>query len=548
MNRESLCQSVFALALQESDKAAFEEALNQAPDLVSKESDPLQFIRFAGGSHAAAAKRLVEYWRTRQTTFGDAFMRPLDLSGNGALSEDDVETLKTGFIKILPDDCCGRKVRIKGSHKLPAPECRVLIRFSTCATFMQVIFMDNSMSNQLLDGMSRRAARLRCLFYMGAMASREGKVRFVLWFRKLGRLSRIPPLLRACLFHADLLRLFCSTCQPCVLIRYSDSPKTYLHKAERIVGLFSSLPVQLSLFLNLYQAPPGARRIFENMVVSIFEDFKDRESYREVLKSYIGDKPADLLAELSQYGLMEDCLPEAIGGSWDCSGHDAWLLSRVKEDRSRYACEQDSEDDSTHEPVSKKRKSGEGSSDDLMVMKARAERKRMMDRKYSEQRRQREKKEEVTLYNQYVKLNAKNKELHAECKRLQNLLLDAQSKVNELESARSVQKEPSQVSRHINHLPVSGAVGGSLFQQQHLLRSLLSASTYGTVSQPQGADPTAMFMLLQQQVPVGSNLMGGLASPMTGPQGLPCPAQGQHSQFHSLRDLLSHNQGAVGNS
>jgi hypothetical protein len=43
---------------------------------------------------------------------------------------------------------------------------------------MQVIFMDNSMSNQLLDGMSRRDARLRCLFYMSTIASKEGKVRY----------------------------------------------------------------------------------------------------------------------------------------------------------------------------------------------------------------------------------------------------------------------------------------------------------------------------------------------------------------------------------
>jgi hypothetical protein len=113
MNRESLCQSVFALALQEADNAAFVEALNKVPDFVTLESDPLLFIRFAGGNHAAAAKRLVDYWRSRQSTFGDSFLRPLDLSGKGALSQDDVDTLQTGFIKILPDDWCGRKVSKK---------------------------------------------------------------------------------------------------------------------------------------------------------------------------------------------------------------------------------------------------------------------------------------------------------------------------------------------------------------------------------------------------------------------------------------------------
>jgi hypothetical protein len=306
------------------------------------------------------------------------------------------------------------------------------------------------------------------------------------------------------------------------------------------------LPAQLALFLNLYQAPPGARRMFETMVLSIFEDFKERESYREVLKSFVGDTPKDLLAELSQHGLMEDCLPSAIGGTWDGSGHDSWLLARVKEDRSRYGCGEVSEDDSQLEPVSNKRKADESNLDDLMVMKARAERKRMMDRKYSEQRRQREKKEEATLYNQYVKLNAKNKGLHAEGKRLQSLLLDAQSKVKELESSRAFRQEPSQATRPMNHRPVNDSVGASLFQQQHLLRSLLTASTYGNVAQRQGADPTAVLTFLQQQVPPAANLMAGLTSPMTGPQGMPSSAQGQHAQL--LRGLFSHTQGATGNA
>jgi hypothetical protein len=200
--------------------------------------------------------------------------------------------------------------------------------------------------------------------------------------------------------------------------------------------------------------------------------------------------------------------------------------------------------------------------DDLLVMKARAERKRMMDRKYSEQRRQREKKEESTLYNQYVKLNAKNKELRAEEKRLQALLSEAQSKQQELESPQVARHEPAQFHHAIEQHPsndsaAASAVGNfqmaQLFQQRHqedLLRSLLAASIQGHGPPPpaRGADLSAMLKLVQQQVPAGSNFAGGLASPVVGPQVRPTTAQGQHPQVHALYDLLANSQLGVGNS
>jgi hypothetical protein len=488
MNREALCQSVFRAAslLPEEERAAFDEAKEKALKLLMDESDPMAFIRFAEGDHAAAAKRLVAYWHIRKNTFGDRFLLPLDLSGRGALTDDDVDTLKTGFITLLPDDCCGRKV----------------------------IYFDNSMSNTLLDGMSRRAPRFRCLFYMSALAAKEGK--------------------------------------PCTLVRFSNTTKMYLHKAELIFGLFNSLPVKLGVFLNLYQAPPGARRMFEKTVMSIFEDFKDREKYRDVLKSFIGDNPEELLGELSLYGLMEDCLPPSSGGTWDPAGHESWLLSRVREDRAHYG-PADALDEETKPPATNhnnKRKAEDENLDDLMVMKARAERKRLMDRKYSDQRRQREKNEESTLYNQYVRLNAKNKDLCAEEARLKDLLAQAQAKVAEIEAAaRAPRQEPVQTPHPRSQFNLGGSFGSSssnltqLYQQRQLLQSLVASSVSNnapTLPWGQAVEPNATLTLFQQMqaLPVNASHVAGFStrSATQRPLGV---AYAQHPQLHMVRDFLS---------
>jgi hypothetical protein len=490
MNREALCQSVFRAAslLPEEERAAFDEAKDKALKLLMEESDPMSFIRFAEGDHGAAAKRLVAYWRVRKNTFGDRFLLPLDLSGRGALTGDDVDTLKTGFITLLPDDCCGRKV----------------------------IYFDNSMGNEFLDGMSRRAPRFRCLFYMSALAAKEGK--------------------------------------PCTLIRFSNTTKMYLHKAELIFGLFNSLPVKLSVFLNLYQAPPGARRMFEKTVVSIFEDFKEREKYRDVLKSYIGDTPEDLIEELSGYGLMEDCLPPSSGGTWDPAGHESWLLSRVRQDRARYG-PADVSDDETKPAAApacnNKRKAADENLDDLMVMKARAERKRLMDRKYSEQRRQREKTEESTLYNQYVRLNATNKDLRAEETRLKDLLAQAQSKVTEIEAtARATRQEQVQAPLPMSQLNLAGSVVSTssnlaqLYQQRQLLQSLVgSSASPSSLSWGHAVDPSATLTLLRQMQPLPMNAshVGGFSTSSAAQRPLGI-VYAQHPPLQMLREFLPKGQ------
>ena len=88
-------------------KSAYLEALEKAPDLVMNESKAIAFLRREKFDSYQAALRLIEYWKYRKLFFGSKAFLPMTI--DGALSED-VDTLKSGFMNILPNDRGGRPV------------------------------------------------------------------------------------------------------------------------------------------------------------------------------------------------------------------------------------------------------------------------------------------------------------------------------------------------------------------------------------------------------------------------------------------------------
>jgi hypothetical protein len=80
----------------------------------------------------AAARRLANYWKKRKEIFQERAFLPIDLSGNGALTLDDVRILKTGYTVNLPRDNKGRSViYIDISKKRPEtiPSTRIMFFF-----------------------------------------------------------------------------------------------------------------------------------------------------------------------------------------------------------------------------------------------------------------------------------------------------------------------------------------------------------------------------------------------------------------------------------
>jgi len=58
-------------AIPVSDKGAFMTAVQVAPHLVARESDPMRFLVFNDYDAQRAAEGLVHYWKVRHEWFGD---------------------------------------------------------------------------------------------------------------------------------------------------------------------------------------------------------------------------------------------------------------------------------------------------------------------------------------------------------------------------------------------------------------------------------------------------------------------------------------------
>jgi hypothetical protein len=95
-------------AIPDTDKLSYLEAVERAPMLVQRESDPAAFLRCEKYDSWAAAHRLVKYWNVQKMVFGPerAF---LPMTQAGAMLED-MEYLRKGLYLVLADDKFGRSV------------------------------------------------------------------------------------------------------------------------------------------------------------------------------------------------------------------------------------------------------------------------------------------------------------------------------------------------------------------------------------------------------------------------------------------------------
>jgi hypothetical protein len=95
-------------SIPDEEKTAYLEALEIAPLLVERESNPVAFLRCENYDAWAAARHLVAYWDVRKKIFG-AERAFLPMTQSGAMA-DEMEYLEKAISMILPDDDCGRSV------------------------------------------------------------------------------------------------------------------------------------------------------------------------------------------------------------------------------------------------------------------------------------------------------------------------------------------------------------------------------------------------------------------------------------------------------
>jgi hypothetical protein len=95
--------------LPESVNEAYILASVHVPSLLASETDPLVFFRHENNVNEAALK-LCSYWSKRITCYGERAFLPMNLTGAGTLSDQDIEAMRHGCTRILPHDNHGRGV------------------------------------------------------------------------------------------------------------------------------------------------------------------------------------------------------------------------------------------------------------------------------------------------------------------------------------------------------------------------------------------------------------------------------------------------------
>lgn len=98
------------MSIADAEKMEYLEAVDKAPLLVAEESPAEAFLRCERFDAWAAARRCVEYWKTRMLVFGPvkAFL-PLTLTLEGALV-DDVETHGKKYMSFVGRDKFDRAI------------------------------------------------------------------------------------------------------------------------------------------------------------------------------------------------------------------------------------------------------------------------------------------------------------------------------------------------------------------------------------------------------------------------------------------------------
>ena len=83
-------------------KREYEHAKEIVPNLVSSETPTINFLRTDNYDPERAATRLVLYWKYRKDIFGDRWLLPMTQTGRGALTQPEIQMLRTGFLHTYP--------------------------------------------------------------------------------------------------------------------------------------------------------------------------------------------------------------------------------------------------------------------------------------------------------------------------------------------------------------------------------------------------------------------------------------------------------------
>ena len=94
---ERFCSTALE-AIKPQEKRDYQTAKEIVPQLVLKETPLLSFLRTDDYDPDKAARRLTKYWKFRHDFFQDRYLLPMIQTGRGALTMQDVELLRSGWL------------------------------------------------------------------------------------------------------------------------------------------------------------------------------------------------------------------------------------------------------------------------------------------------------------------------------------------------------------------------------------------------------------------------------------------------------------------
>lgn len=373
--------------LRDSEKFAYLQALEKAPDRVASESRVDRFLRREKSDVAAAAKLQAQYWTDRLALFGDRAFLPLDdLTGNGALTSEDIEAMGHGFIVRTPDDIAGRP---------------------------SLLIDESTVSNTPVSGI----VHLRCLFYWLSI-----------------HVAQNP---KAQTEGVNMIRCISDT----------SFDRDINMKMVKLVG--TCLPVKVYSSHVVLLPPPGARQAFTETLLPVLAELTS-ELKATKNKIHTSEDRQEILRELEREGLPQGALPPALGGSWTYDTFKTWFDRQRKGTSlergsapATVSSDGDTEISSIGDSLVEASKAARA--------EERKERKRQLDVIYARKRREREKDDTEDLQDQCYQLNQSNMVLKEEGDKLERLLGEAQRMAEVLEATQVAPSASSQTPAVANH-------------------------------------------------------------------------------------------------
>ncbi|KAL7557785.1 hypothetical protein ACA910_013062 [Epithemia clementina (nom. ined.)] len=257
-------------------KMAYMEAVALAPNIVATETDSLQFVRFCNYDVWAAARRLTLYWDIRKEIFGsDRAFLPLILSGDGALSNEDVLQLKAGFPATLPKSRSG----------------------------LQVAYLDR---RQFIKA-STPEMRLRCMFYLAHVASKDD------------------------LAQAEGVLLLILLVVP----RLMGFELGYVRRALWVAK--TVLPIKFRIHvLNRLPKSPDRRFAAQEVISAYVSELLHLGFGPDDTDVFIERENGQMLDYLLDLGLTRQGIPAELGGSWTFDTFAKYCREQAFDDRQKF--------------------------------------------------------------------------------------------------------------------------------------------------------------------------------------------------------------------